>query len=316
MPLPLLGDSEGALRGREALDRAAGGTHPVIIVAEPGCRPRDVARALHLGSRPAQPFIGLGSDPEGPALAVRLFGSLEHAGPEGDFTTLGSDSALLAAGGGTLFIDDLDDLPASAQRTLARVLRDGEVGVPGTAQPVSLGCRVVAATSTGLGADARDGRLRDDLLRRFQQSIIRIPPLRQRPADLAVIVERLVKAAGAPARTFTQAALTVLAALPWSRNIDELAATLGPVLSSAGPTVRQEDVLAHLPIENAFTKLDTTATLKDARRRFEREYIEAVLERHRWKMSEAARTLGIERANLYRKARQLGISRTRRVEVP
>jgi DNA-binding NtrC family response regulator len=121
-------------------------------------------------------------------------------------------------------------------------------------------------------------------------------------------------AEGEPGRSFTQPALTVLAALPWPRNIDDLAATLGRVLPAAGPVVKQEDVLAFMPIENAFSRLDTTASLRDARRQFEREYIAAVLERHQWRMSDAARTLGIERANLYRKARQLGISRAPRAE--
>jgi DNA-binding NtrC family response regulator len=69
-------------------------------------------------------------------------------------------------------------------------------------------------------------------------------------------------------------------------------------------------------MDGAFARVDLTASLRDARRRFEREYIAAVLERHNWRMSDAARALGIERANLYRKARQLGISRTPRTEAP
>jgi DNA-binding NtrC family response regulator len=72
----------------------------------------------------------------------------------------------------------------------------------------------------------------------------------------------------------------------------------------------------HLPIQATFARPDLTASLREARRRFERDYIAAVLERHRWRMSEAARTLGIERANLYRKTRQLGITRGSRGDVP
>ena len=87
------------------------------------------------------------------------------------------------------------------------------------------------------------------------------------------------------------------------------------VLAGAGAIVTQEDVLAHVPIESAFSRWDLTASLREARRRFEREYIAAVLERHQWRMSEAARALGIERANLYRKTRQLGIVRITRAKV-
>ena len=80
---------------------------------------------------------------------------------------------------------------------------------------------------------------------------------------------------------------------------------------AAEGSVRQEDVLAHLPIDGAFARIAPHVSLREARRQFEREYIASVLERHRWRMSEAARTLGIERANLYRKTRQLGIMRRR-----
>jgi DNA-binding NtrC family response regulator len=313
-PAALVGDSEAAARARDALAHAAARRHPALIVAEPGCRPLEVARALHRASRPGQPFVAVPSGPDAADLAQRIFGTPTAAAYETDLEVLGADAALLIAAGGTLFIEDVDDLPASAQRKLSRVLRDGEVAAGGAAQPVALACRLVAATVGDPRTDAHDGRFRDDLLRRFQQCVILVPPIRQRSSDLPAIVERLVRQSGLPERTFTQPALTVLAALPWPRNIDELAATLTAVLTSAGSVVRQEDVLARLPIENAFTRVDTTASLREARRRFEREYIAAVLERHHWKMSEAARTLGIERANLYRKARQLGIRRASRPE--
>jgi transcriptional regulator of acetoin/glycerol metabolism len=109
--------------------------------------------------------------------------------------------------------------------------------------------------------------------------------------------------------------MTVLAALPWAGNIDEVDTLLQKVLKTAGASVTQEDVLAHVPMDGQFSRVDLTASLRDARRRFERDYIAAVLERHQWRMSEAARALGIERANLYRKTRQLGIVRAPRVEV-
>ncbi|MEO8076525.1 MAG: helix-turn-helix domain-containing protein, partial [Acidobacteriota bacterium] len=96
---------------------------------------------------------------------------------------------------------------------------------------------------------------------------------------------------------------------PWAENFDELAGVLEAALAAAGPIVTQEDVLAHVPIEGAFARLDLTASLREAKRRFERDYIAAVLDHHRWRMIDAARTLGIERANLYRKTRQLGIVR-------
>jgi DNA-binding NtrC family response regulator len=112
---------------------------------------------------------------------------------------------------------------------------------------------------------------------------------------------------------FTQAAMTVLAAMPWPGNLDELRAMLGRVVRDVqGSTIRQEDLLHLLPIVPFAGKIHShpAVSLREARRRFEREYIAAVLEQHDWRMSDAARTLGIERANLYRKTRQLGIARS------
>jgi two-component system nitrogen regulation response regulator NtrX len=102
----------------------------------------------------------------------------------------------------------------------------------------------------------------------------------------------------------------VLSAPAWPGNLDELRVVLERVLRAApAGSIRQEDVLAHLPMDGAFARIAPEISLREARRQFEREYISSVLERHRWRMSEAARTLGIERANLYRKTRQLGIMR-------
>lgn len=316
IPLPLLGESDAARRGREALDLATGRRTPVLVIAEPGCRPADVARALHGRTRPDAPFVVVDCAAMEPSeIGGWLFGTPAAHGLAADLESLGADSALLASAGGTLLLENIDDLPAPAQRRLARILRDGEVRIGRSPHPVALTVRTIGSTSNDLEADVRDGRFRQDLLRRFNASRITVPALRQRPGDLEPIVNALVAAAHGGPRTFTQPAITVLAALPWTQNVDELSGVLDKVLQSAGPTVRQEDVLTHIPMDGTFTRVDLTASLREARRRFEREYIAAVLERHQWRMTDAARTLGIERANLYRKTRQLGITRLARAEV-
>jgi DNA-binding NtrC family response regulator len=245
---------------------------------------------------------------------TRLFGTLSRRTLARDLESIGPGAAIVAAGAGTLFLEDIDELPASAQRRLARILRDGEVRLAARQPAIMLPFRLVASTTRDLETEVSEGRFRRDLLRRFAGRII-LPPLRQRAGDLAAIIERVVADMGGPPRSFTQPAVTVLAALPWTGNLDELADVLGKVLGHAGAIVTQEDVLAHVPIDGAFARLDLTASLREARRRFERNYIAAVLERHQWRMSEAARALGIERANLYRKTRQLGIARIPRAEV-
>lgn len=313
-PLPLRGVSEAAERARQALEQATDTRTPVLLFAEEGCRPRAVVDYLHARAGGRREIVALNCGASEPAdLDQRLFGAPTKRAVAHDLEPLGRGSALVEARSGLLFLENVDELPASAQRRLTRLLRDGEARVQ-SGRTVALPFRLVASTVRDLDVEARDGRFRADLLRRFAGRIT-IPSLRQRPGDLALIIERLVQEAGGPARTFTQPAITVLAALPWARNIDELVAVLTKLLAGAGAIVTQEDVLAHLPIEGAFSRRDLTASLRDARRSFERDYIAAVLERHRWQMSEAARALGIERANLYRKTRQLGIVRIARAHV-
>jgi len=142
-----------------------------------------------------------------------------------------------------------------------------------------------------------------------------VPPLRLRPEDIPAIarhvMERVAREPGAGARGFTKAALALLSALPWPGNVEELTGVLGRVLASApAALVRVEDLLAEVGAEWRGTRR-AGATLREAKRQFEREYIASVLRQHGWRMGEAARALGIQRTNLYRKARQLDIPRVK-----
>ena len=309
--LALSGPSESARAAVAALAAPKGRRGPVLLSAEPGCRPADVARALHASSRPGEPFVVVDCASADPGDIERcLFGAAAAARGSQDLETVGPDAAVVRAGDGTLYVDTIDELPASAQRRLARVLRDAEVRVGDARTPSAAGFRLVGATSKDLEAEAREGRFRSELLRRFGIRLT-VPPLRLRAPDMPVILQRLAREAGRPDVVVTAPAVAVLAAMPWPGNIDELAGVFGRILDATDGTVRQEDVLGHLPIQGSFSRPDLTASLREARRRFERDYIAAVLERHQWRMSDAARTLGIERANLYRKTRQLGITRGR-----
>jgi DNA-binding NtrC family response regulator len=309
--LPLAGPSEVARVAVSALAEATERRGPVLISAEPGCRPIEVAHALHAATRGDQPFVVVDCASADPGeIEARLFGASSTMRGSQDLETVGADAAMLEAGEGMLYLDTIDELPASTQRRLTRVLRDAEVRVAGARTPSAVPFRLVGATSKDLEVEAREGRFRAELLRRFGIRVT-VPPLRQRSHDMPVILQRLAQLAGRPDVTITTPAVTVLAAMPWPGNIDELAAVFDRILAETDGTVRQEDVLGHLPIRGSFSRPDLTASLREARRRFERDYIAAVLERHQWRMSDAARTLGIERANLYRKTRQLGITRGR-----
>jgi DNA-binding NtrC family response regulator len=299
VPYELEGTSAVARECAEQVHRAAGDERNVLLAAEPGLDTEAIAHAIHRGSaRRAGPFIVQSCAAlSAPELERALFGPPNRA--TADLDSIAPASALFRARGGVLFLSDLGELPAALQRRLARILRDGEVRMVRRSAPAALDVRVVASTTNRL-----DPGLREDLLRRLPV-VIDVPSLRQRRDDVPVIAEAML-AAQDHRRRFTPAALTVLAALPWRRNTAELAGLVARLTSTGGTAViRQEDVLAEVQLDRTPTR--PTGKLRDARREFEREFIAAVLRDHSWQMREAARALGIERANLYRKARQLGI---------
>jgi len=299
-PYDLLGRSPAVADAVAQLARAAGDDRGVLLTAEPGLDAEAVARAVHHRSaRRSQPFVVLACDgASAPALEKQLIG-----GPHprsADLESISQSSALSRAAGGTLFLACVNEMSAPLQRRLARLLRDGEVRVARRAAPVVLDVRVIAAVE-----DRLDTGLREELLRRLPLTV-EVPALRQRREDVHVIAEAML-ADRQDRRGFTPAALTVLAALPWRRNTAELGRLIERLTAagSSSDPIRQEDVLAEVQLDRAPAR--PTGSLRDARRQFEREFIASVLRDHAWQMRDAARALGIERANLYRKARQLGI---------
>jgi DNA-binding NtrC family response regulator len=313
LPLILRGQSAAAVRQREEFRAAAGAAAAVLIAAERGVDPLEVARSLHRSERGRLIVISCNAAPE--QLHEILFG-----GPEADngrtrqLEVVRRRSAFVEAGDGTLILADIQELPAALQRRLARVLRDGEIYVQESRQAVRVDARIVATTRPDLDDDVRAGRFRDDLYRRLSSHRIALAPLRERAEDIPdlvhVLAEEIAAAHGSPARSYTPAALTALASLPWQRNLDELRELLTRLHAIApGAPARQEDVIRHVGFGGASPVVQRFDNLREARKRFEREYIGVVLDQHRWRMAEAAATLGIERANLYRKIRQLGLTK-------
>jgi two-component system nitrogen regulation response regulator NtrX len=298
-----------AERAREAFTAAVQSSAPALIVADRGLDAASIARAIHDASRAGTPLIAIdcAADPE--QIDRELLGAPTRPDGRGDVETIGSSSALMRVRAGTLHLEHVLDLPAATQRRLARILRDREVQVGGRRVPVR--GRIIGDAPASVTAEVGEGTFRSDLFRRLSQTSIAVPGLRERSEDIPALALRLAaELRGGPPPAFTQAALTVLSAPAWPGNLDELRLVLDKILRAApAGSIRQEDVLAHLPITGAFARIGPETSLREARRQFEREYIASVLERHRWRMSEAARTLGIERANLYRKTRQLGIMR-------
>jgi two-component system nitrogen regulation response regulator NtrX len=308
-PLSLGGPSAAAERARAACTVAVSSSAPALIVADRGLDASSIARAIHERGRSGTPFVAIDCAAADVDQVDQDLFATARSDHRGDLDAVGSSSALLRVRGGTLHLQHVVDLPAGTQRRLARILRDREVSVGGRRHPVR--ARIIGDAPASVAVEVGEGHFRSDLFRRLSQICIAVPGLRERPEDIPELAVRIAaELRGGTAPAFTQAALTVLSAPAWPGNLDELRLVLGGVLRAApAGSIRQEDVLAHLPITGTFARIGPETSLREARRQFEREYIASVLERHRWRMSEAARTLGIERANLYRKTRQLGIMR-------
>jgi DNA-binding NtrC family response regulator len=295
---------------QELMRRTASLDSGVLLVGERGADAPAIAHELHARSRPAgAPWIVIDCADDAARIDRSLFGTARNHGPT-DLESVSSDSRTVAARGGTLFLQDVTELPSAIQTRLTRIARDGEVRVDGEVVPTQV--RFVATALPSIDEDVREHRFRADLYRRLAASRIDLPPLRDRLEDVPMLATRLLEdssgAQGSPPRTFTQAALALLAAHSWPGNLAELRALVERVVGETrDQAIQIEHLLPVLQLERATTAFVPVGSLRDARLRFERDYIAAVLQHHGWRMAQAAQTLGIQRPNLYRKARQLGI---------
>ncbi len=315
LPAELIGGAPSVQRAADVARRAAESDDTVLIVAEAGFCPERIARSIHQAStRSSEPFIVVDCADYRAAVVQRLFGADRQNRAEYEIALAGS--ALAEVGGGTILLADLNEMPAVVQLRISRLMRDGELRVRRTTRPIRF--RMMASASPGLEADVHQRRFRPELYRRLQRIRLDVPPLRDRAIDLpdvidAALTEICRARTGRPnACILAPAARTALAALQWAGNLEELRDSLGRLVDRcSGGVIRQEDVLADLQQVEARPRpaAATLASLREARQTFERDYIARVLEAHGWRMTEAARVLGIERANLYRKTRQLGITR-------
>lgn len=305
----LIGRSATIGRVQELVRRAAALDSAVLLVAEAGVDVESVAHDLHIRGRATRtPWLAIECAGDGARLEVDLFGPPDPAAS--DLESISPDCQFASARGGTLFLRDVTELPWSAQSRLGRVVRDREVRIRG--QVVATDVRLVAAALPSIDIDVHERRFRSDLYRRLATTRIDLPPLRDRPGDVPAFVERLLQdalaATDSAPRSFTQAAMALLAALTWPGNLAELREAIErTVAGTREPVIQVEQLLPALQLERVLTPFTPSGNLREVRMRFEREYIAAVLQHHGWRMAEAAETLGIQRPNLYRKARQLGI---------
>jgi DNA-binding NtrC family response regulator len=299
----------------ELIRRVAALDAPCLLTARRGCDADSLAREIHgRSARSAAVFVAVSCG--APAIERTLFGEPDGQ-PPSDLETLSADCRIAAARGGTLFLEDVTELPAGVQSRFARIARDGEARINGV--PAGLDVRLIASAAPGIETEVRTHRFRSDIYRRLSALRIDVPPLSERVEDVPALAARLLQefcaVNGIECRTFTPAALALLGAMSWPGNLAELRDTVNRAAAAAAtPTIPVEAVLPTLRFERMPATFTPEGTLREARQRFEHDYIAAVLEHHGWRMADAAETLGIQRPNLYRKARQLGIPLARTSE--
>ncbi len=320
-PYGVFGTSAAMRKIVELVPRIAPSRCPILLYGERGTGREMLARAIHGHvRRPDAAFVVVDCSSVTPQdLEHELFGQVTQRRGEAieerrSVERVGPGSKLLAASGGTLFLMHLAEMPMRVQARLHRVLRDREAVVSGDRKRIELDIRPIAAVEPGFESAVDEGRLRRDLYDRLSLIRIELPPLRQRREDIPFVANHFLKeicrASGTPMKTLTRSALTLLAALPWRGNAPELRATLERlVLLTPHGSIRLEDVLAQVRLDGSEIASTGGTTLREARLRFERDYIAAVVRQHHGRMGDAAAALGIQRTNLYRKLRQLSVLR-------
>ncbi len=308
------GESPAIRQFRGQLGRIASVDSWALLLGEPGTGKEVAARYLHSQSRRAAgPFIDLRAAAIArPNVAVELFGSEQGGGSI-------LRGRLEMAHGGTLFIDEIGDMDQESQARLVSALQERRIMRVGGAAPVPVDVRVIAGSAQDLQQAVAGGQFRQDLFYRLNALPLRVPTLSQRSGDIPVLVEEFMgfyaRRDGFPPRLFQPEALDVLRHYPWPGNIRELQNLVERLLILAeGPEVTAEEIEGVLGLNQRLaptvsaTGEDFGGTLKRARERFERAFLEYHLARNDWNIARTAEVAGLERTHLYRKLKSLNIA--------
>jgi len=307
----------------------------VLVTGESGTGKELVARAIHaLSSRREKIFVPFNCT----AVPKELSESYLFGHKRGAFTGAVSDSVgvIRSAGGGTLFIDEIGDLPLDVQPKLLRFLQEGEIQPLGEQQPVHIDVRIIAATNTDLEELVAQGKFREDLYYRLNVIRLRVPPLRERRSEIPSIVSYYVNhyssKFGRHDIQIIPQAVDLLMVADWPGNVRQLCNEIQRVIARAengtvitpdhlSPELRQMGVptAPHGSVSNfASGRTEVVSienvTLADALEQVERRMITEALRKHRGNISRAARELGLTRRGLYLKLERYQISEDWRAE--
>ena len=320
----LIGSSAAVASLRNIIERVADARSRVLISGPHGSGKEMIARLLHArSSRANRPFVVASAASIAPdRMEEELFGV------EDDRGSTRAVGLMEKAHGGTLMFDEISDMPLETQGKILRVLVEQRFKRVGGQKAVEVDVRIVSTTSQDLLALAGEGRFREDLFHRLNVVSINAPGLDERrediPALTAFFVDRIAKASGLPKRPLSAEAIAALQACPWPGNVRQLRNVIERTLILMGRDPELEITCEHLPTEVMDSGLSIpagegleqiiTLPLREARERFEREYLIAQINRFGGNISRTAAFIGMERSALHRKLKALGVNGQARIE--
>ncbi|HUW55085.1 MAG TPA: sigma-54 dependent transcriptional regulator [Planctomycetota bacterium] len=308
----LIGSSPAMQQVYGIMQRVARTGATILILGETGTGKELVAKAIHQNSpRKNRPFVALNCA----ALSKDILESELFGHEKGAFTGAVSarEGLFEYADGGTLLLDEVSDMPAETQVKLLRVLEDGEVRRVGSNESVRVDVRVLAATNTELTPAVDAGTFRQDLYYRLKVVTIKLPPLRERPEDIPVLIDHFLKEFceehGKPSLQLSTDTRRILLRYPWPGNVRELRNCIeNMVVMATAEMLEVGDIPEHIhalpPEKTRAVELSAPMSLSDA----EEKLIKDTLELTGGNREETARILGIGERTLYRKLKLYGLS--------
>ena len=316
-PSTLVGKSSSMNQLRQTVEKISPTNSRILIVGPAGAGKELTARAIHSHSTRANgPFIVINAAAMMPdRMEIELFGVEQ---PTNGGRKVG---ALEEAHGGTLFIDEIADMPRETQNKILRVLVDQTFQRVGGSTKVSVDVRIISSTARNVEAEIAAGKFREDLFHRLSVVPIRVPALAERRDDIPILIDyfmdQISQSTGLPKRTIGADALAVLQSHDWPGNVRQLRNNVERLMILAGgepdavisASMLPQDVgsmVPSMPAGNGGEHL-MGMPLREAREAFEREYLKAQISRFNNNISRTAEFVGMERSALHRKLKALGI---------
>ncbi len=310
----MVGQSPEIKRVFSLVEKIAPTNSPVLILGENGVGKELVAQAIHNQSPRANKAlvsINCAAIPDN-LLESELFGHTKGA-----FTgaNMAKKGRFEMADGGSLFLDEIGDMSFSAQAKLLRFLESGEIQRVGSTQVATVDVRIIAASNKNLKQMAADKTFREDLYYRLEIFTITVPPLRDRRSDIPLLLDFFLSKYAETNKTtkpiLTPAAIKYLSGFDWPGNIRQLRNFVERLMiMKQGDLIDLNEVVPLIEAKEPQPALSPSEpkSLQQARDEFERDYILKVLDENDWKITKTAEVLHLDRANLYRKLRGLGIT--------